>query len=243
MEIKIDTHHKYQDVYVITLNRTKALNAINYSMIEKLGDILSEIENQSDVRGLIFKSSHKNSFCSGIDVNYIRNAELDDIVSFFVNLQRIFNRISNLPFITIAIIQGYAFGAGADLAIACDIRLADCTAKFRFPGPQFGLILGTHRLRNEIGASNTRFLTLTNKVIAAKQALDNGIIHEKLRGEELCGYTDELLDRSKTLTLNTIKNIRNIMSNIVEDKSECYVENSIRDGDFKRGFSQYLESI
>ena len=92
-------------------------------------------------------------------------------------------------------------GAGADLALSCDLRIATASATFRFPGPQFGLILGTQRLINEIGASKARFLTLLNMKIDAKTAKDFGLVHE------IC---QDLTEAHEGLMLNFIQTLNQV---------------------------------
>src|SRR5690606_27107239 len=83
--------------------------------------------------------------------------------------------IINFPVPTVAAVRGYAFGAGADLALACDLRLGGKSATFRFPGPQFGLVLGTKRLIHEVGPSKARAITLMNKTVGADQSHSAGL--------------------------------------------------------------------
>jgi len=78
----------------------------------------------------------------------------------------------------VALVQGRAWGAGADLVVACDVRIANPAATFRFPGPAFGIVLGTRRLAERIGADAARRLTCTTTTVNADDALRLGIVSD-----------------------------------------------------------------
>src|SRR5699024_11296589 len=131
-------------------------NALNETLIHEILYHMEHISKQEDIKALIIDSKLEKSFCTGIDIDFVKNISNEKAEFFFSSLNYLLEKLANFPLPTLAITNGYTFGAGADLVLACDLRLGSSTSQFRFPGPQFGVILGTHRLVNEVGPSVAR---------------------------------------------------------------------------------------
>jgi enoyl-CoA hydratase len=96
-------------------------------------------------------------------------------------IQRIFNKITNLPILSIAIIDGIAFGGGLELALACDIRISSEKSQFALPEMRYGIIPaggGTIQFQKHVGYSNTIHSLISNKIIQAQEAFNMGLIQE-----------------------------------------------------------------
>ncbi len=244
--------HKYdynnEIVYILTLNRPKQLNAINNQLLEELRQHLDEISKTPNLGALIIKSDNQKAFCTGVDVDYIKLLTNEESSDFFSELAETLEKIINFPCPTIASIDGYAFGAGADIALACDIRIANESASFRFPGPQFGLILGTQRLISEVGPSVVRHLALTNQVVTADKALQYGLIHKITESESAFEIALKYTEITASISKHTLNLLKEICSNENELRSNKttpleFARKSVEQGDFSARFSEYISQV
>ena len=132
------------DVAWVRLNRPDRANCLGSETVNVLHDSLQEAARAAPV--IVIQGAGKN-FCGGLDLADGSIAE-----AMMLRLGHILTLVRSLPALTIALVHGHAVGAGADLALACDIRLAVPDTAFRFPGfRKFGVVLGTERLVDLIG--------------------------------------------------------------------------------------------
>ena len=232
-----DDHRKTAQ---ILLNNQRNLNAINKSLYDDLKNSLETIKGRENIGVLLLSSEVTKAFSAGVDVKYIHSLSNEGAEQFFTDVSILLDELAHFPIPTIAVVNGYAFGAGADLALSCDLRIATTSATFRFPGPQFGLVLGTQRLINEIGASKARFLTLLNRKIDAKTAKDYGLVHEIC--QDLTEAHEVSYNWVKTLNhvpIQTIQNLKELSNEQLHITHELTSE-SVRSGDFKQRFKDYI---
>ncbi|WP_165820914.1 enoyl-CoA hydratase/isomerase family protein [Pueribacillus theae] len=237
-------------IFVLTLNRSKQLNAINKSLLAELRYELKKISSKKNLGGLIIKSAITKAFCAGIDVAYVQSLSNVEAAAFFAELAVTFEEISHFPCPTVAAVNGYAFGAGADLALACDIRVAGRSTRFRFPGPQFGVILGTHRLVNEAGASLARKIALTNELIDADTALQYHLVHDIAEDEFILDTAVEWMKKLTRISAHTYAGICEICDSLETDADKTqlktpieYARYSIEQGNFNERLTQYIEEL
>lgn len=160
-------------VGLITISRPERRNALNHEALAELRDGVRSARENS-VRALIVTGSHGH-FCAGADLK-----ELEDL-AFTRALRLVLDDLADVPFPTIAAISGSCMGLGAQLALACDLRLADPDAKFAVPVARLGLMVDhwtLQRLALLVGHSTARWMTLTATAITAEQALATGFVHE-----------------------------------------------------------------
>ncbi len=178
----------------ITINRPQALNALNSEVFVELNLVLSEIENNENLRALIITGSGK-AFVAGADISEMSEMNQEQAYQFAKTGHDTFNRIANLKITVIAAINGFALGGGCELAMACDIRLANTFAKFGQPEVNLGLIpgyCGTQRLSRIIGLSNALNLLLSADMIDANEALRLGLVQKITEPEELLSQAQKL---------------------------------------------------
>lgn len=246
-EIISQDHHSNKKILILSLNNPQKLNAFNHDLLFQLNEEIKYVDLNEEINGIIIKSSLEKAFCTGIDTTYVNSLSNSEAADFFTNLAKLFEEISNLRVPTVSIMNGYAFGAGADLALACDIRIASETTLIRFPGPQFGIVLGTHRLASEVGNSLARYLTFTNKVLNINEALQYGLVHSVVQDEIALNIAISQLNIISNLSKYAFYNIRNICShystNPLNQPVYEYTNNSVLYGDFQDRLKQYLERI
>jgi enoyl-CoA hydratase len=161
-------------------------NEIGSRTLEELETFLPELAR---ARALLVFSSLDTGFCAGADLRelFSRGAQLDleervaGVRDFLVRIHAVLNAIDAAPIPTIAAVHGVAFGGGFELALACDLIVADRTARFAFPELRLGLIPGfggIPRLERDVGNALVRDLLLTGRSINANKALQAGAVSQ-----------------------------------------------------------------
>lgn len=178
------------NIAIITINRPKALNALNR---QTLSDLLYFFENEgpqiNDLRGVVLTGSGEKSFVAGADISEFIDLSGEDGKKLAQRGQDIFSLIENFKCPVIAAVNGYALGGGCELAMACHIRIAGENALFGQPEVNLGLIPGyggTQRLIQYIGKGRAIELLMTADMIDANKALDWGLVtHVVEQGKEV----------------------------------------------------------
>lgn len=168
--------------YVVFDDPDARVNVLNSTVLEKLGTILQDVAQRSDLKAVVFLSRKANVFIAGADIREIES--IDDITEGqqkAASGQAIMNQIEDLPMPTVAVIDGVALGGGCELAIACRYRIAtfnDCV-RLGQPEVKLGFIPGfggTWRLPRIIGLSESLNMILTGKTLNAEKALLVGLV-------------------------------------------------------------------
>ncbi|TFK25553.1 enoyl-CoA hydratase [Coprinopsis marcescibilis] len=164
------------NVVLVTLNRPKALNALNSALFKELNKALAEADQDDSVGAMVLTGSEK-AFAAGADIKEMKDKTYSDVYKnkFLEN----WSEIANLRKPVIAAVSGFALGGGCELALMCDIILASPTAKFGQPEINLGVIPGgggSQRLAHTIGKSKTMELVLTGRNINAEEAERWGIV-------------------------------------------------------------------
>jgi enoyl-CoA hydratase len=147
----VEDHPGPDQLRVITLNNSATANALSPAMVGALADAISAAR-VDPTRGLLIRSIGP-TFSAGFDLRDLGSQTDDSLRARFRALQAVLDELTKAPFITYAVVEGPAVGAGADLALACDFRVGTAKARFRFPGSHFGLVLGLGRLRSIAGST------------------------------------------------------------------------------------------
>jgi enoyl-CoA hydratase/carnithine racemase len=158
----------------VTLDRPKRANALDRDIVDRFLDALDDEAAMRGVRTVVIAGNGAN-FCAGFDLSDLEMEDEATLIVRFLRIETLLQRLYHAPFITIACAQGNAIGAGADIFTACTYRIAEPNARFRMPGWQFGVALGTQRLRDRIGADRARDLLGATKTLSGAQALDCGL--------------------------------------------------------------------
>src|SRR5437879_9072139 len=156
----------------ITLDRPESVNALSFA---QLGDLNRQIDSiaESDARALLVTGAGDRAFSAGADIKELMGRSLVEQRSGAMLGQAVLAKLDQLPLPSIALINGYAFGGGLELALACTFRLAAPTAKLGFPEIKLGLIPGyggTQRLPRLIGEARATRLILTRGRVQAEEA-------------------------------------------------------------------------
>lgn len=176
---------KYDEEFaVLTIRRPQALNALSFSLIEDIGKAITEA-GRSKARALIITGEGEKSFCAGADIKELQQRSLKDQREGAELGQAVFAQLDRLCIPSIAVVNGFAFGGGCELALACTLRLAQPNAKFGLPEVKLGLIPGyggTQRLPRLVGTGRALELVMTGRVVKADEALSIGLVNRIVEG-------------------------------------------------------------
>jgi enoyl-CoA hydratase/carnithine racemase len=181
------------DRVVVTLHRPEARNAINAAMVRELHEVCAAVEERPR---LLLITGSGGVFAAGADIGELRDRGRDQALQGINS--RLFDRIARLPLPTVAAVDGYALGGGAELAYACDLRLASPAAVFGNPEPGLGILAAAGacwRLRDLVGASVAKQVLLAGRRLGADDAVRLGLVAEVAPAEDLLKRAHALLDR------------------------------------------------
>lgn len=173
---------------IITINRPKALNALNGATLHELDDLLDAIAQDSAVKVVIITGGGEKAFVAGADITEMQPMSAIEGRNWGKLGQAVFDKLENLPQPVIAAVNGFALGGGCELAMACDIRIASERAKFGQPEVTLGItpgFAGTQRLPRLIGIGRAKELLFTGDMIDAAEAYRIGLVNKVVPPEEL----------------------------------------------------------
>ena len=185
-------------IALLTINRPKALNALNSETLAELNACLAELENNEAVKVVILTGSGAKSFVAGADISEMVNATPAEGRKMGLLAREAFGRLENMPQVTIAAVNGFALGGGCEISMACDIRVASENAKFGQPECGLGILPGfggTQRLARLVGKGRAKELIFTCDMISAEEAYRIGLANHVVPQEELIGYCKSMAGR------------------------------------------------
>lgn len=176
---------RIDELALITLDRPEALNALSFSLLQDLSRQLDSIA-ESDTRALLVTGAGDRAFSAGADIKELMGRTLVEQRAGAALGQSVLAKLDQLPMPSIALINGYAFGGGLELALACTFRLAAPSAKLGFPEIKLGLIPGyggTQRLPRLVGEARATELILTGRTVEAAEAERIGLVNHIVEGD------------------------------------------------------------
>jgi len=168
-----------EEFAVLTIRRPKSLNALNFELLEEMGDYLDQVKRLG-ARALIISGEGEKAFCAGADIKELQQRGLAEQREGAELGQAVFAQLDRLPIPSIALVNGFAFGGGCELALACTLRIALPNAKFGLPEVKLGLIPGyggTQRLPRLVGQGRALEMVMTGRTVDAEEALAIGLVN------------------------------------------------------------------
>jgi enoyl-CoA hydratase len=162
-------------VALLRLDRPKTRNAMNTPMLEEILGHLASARDDDSVRVLVLSSTDHMGLSAGADVREELDAEAR--VRRMELFAKLYDDLTGFPKPTIAACHGSCVGGGAEVAVACDLRVGGSNLRLRFPGATLGVPVGPARLVTLCGLSVAKYLLLTGKEVGAEQALRWGLVH------------------------------------------------------------------
>jgi enoyl-CoA hydratase/carnithine racemase len=191
--VALDDRH----IATLTLNRPESRNAISRELAEELLRACDDLAQRDDVWAVIVTGAGDRAFCAGADLKERRGLSPPERAAHTRAIESAVESLAALPMPTIAAIRGYALAGGAEIAIACDIRVAAADAVLGFPEVRVGIFPGAGgalRLPGIVGEGAARDLLFTGRNVAAEEAFRIGLV-------DRIASTDTVLDSASELAL------------------------------------------
>ncbi|KRT18179.1 enoyl-CoA hydratase [Pedobacter ginsenosidimutans] len=239
-----------ENILYITINREKALNALNKDTLAELADVIAFAGKNDEVRGVILTGAGEKAFVAGADIKEFSDyngKQGEDLAKRGHEL--VFNAIENSSKPFIAAINGFALGGGLELAMACHIRIASDHAKLGLPEVTLGLIPGyggTQRLTQLVGKGRAIEMITTANMITASDAEKIGLVNYVVPQPDLISKAEEMLNvikkRAPLAVSAAIKSVIAAVNNNngyateIEEFGKCF-----ETADFKEGVNAFVE--
>jgi enoyl-CoA hydratase/carnithine racemase len=178
-------------VATIRLDRPERGNALGAELVERLIEAVAALGADATVHTLVLAGNGRH-FCTGFDLADLDRCSDGDLLLRLVRVEALLAMLWHAPIRTACIAAGRTWGAGADLLAACDERVAVEGASLRFPGPAFGVVLGTGRLAERIGADRAREVVTQGLQLDAPAALAAGLVGRVLPAAAVPAWLDGL---------------------------------------------------
>ena len=175
-------------IYLLTVNRPKALNALNAATLDEIASAVARVAADEDARVLLVTGAGEKAFVAGADIAEMKDATIEQGRAFSEKGMNVMHALEALPVPAIALVNGYALGGGCELALACDWILAAETAAFGQPEVNLGIPTGfggTQRLPRRIGATRALELLTTARQVKAEEAAAIGLVNRVYPASEL----------------------------------------------------------
>ena len=196
LEFKSLLYEKNGSIAYVTFNRPRVFNALDTALIAELKEAFEDCRDDSTVRGVILTGAGDMAFAAGADISEFADDTAVEAKGMSRHGQAVTNLIENLGKPVIAAVNGFALGAGCELAMACTIRLAGETASFGLPEVKIGIMTGaggSQRLPRLVGKGRALQIILTGEMIDAQEAYRIGLVNEIVPIADLIARAEALL--------------------------------------------------
>lgn len=197
MDLRDLLYEKREHTAWVTLNRPQALNAITPEMIRSLRLAAEDARDDGNVRALVITGTGR-AFCAGADIRVMDNGTLADFRDFLIVLTDVWSFIRTFPKPTIAAINGVVVGAGFELTLVCDFRLAAKSARIGSAEVRINQPMtngSTYLLARLIGEAKAKELGMTGDILAAEEAGRIGLVNAVVEPEALASKIEELVKK------------------------------------------------
>lgn len=213
-------------VAVLTINRPKALNALNSAVLDELNEAIDAVD-LNEVCALIITGAGEKSFVAGADIGEMSSLTKEQGEAFGKKGNDVFRKIETLPIPVIAAVNGFALGGGCEISLACDIRI--CSENAVFGQPEVGLGItpgfgGTQRLARTIGVGMAKQLIYTARNIKAPEALRIGLVNAVYPIEELMGAAKKMASIIASNAPIAVRNCKKAINDGLQTDIESGVE-------------------
>jgi enoyl-CoA hydratase len=245
MSVRIDYR---DDLAILTLDRPEVLNALSFAVLARLSEAFDEVA-ASSARALILTGAGPKAFCAGADITELTGRDLVAQKRGAELGQRVFAKLAALPQASIAVIHGFAFGGGLEMALAATFRLVTAQAKMGLPEIKLGLVPGyggTQRLPRLVGEARALEIIMTGRTVGAEEAVRIGLANRLVEGDpveagiafarEFTGFSLPVLGMAREAVTRALDVPVNEGLKIEADLSTL----AYRTGDAEEGMSAFL---
>ncbi len=175
-------------VALLTLNRPRVMNALNFPMLRALKERLDALWFDREVRVVMITGAGEKAFCAGADLKERATLSEVQVKEFIRTIRDTFTMLEEMPKPTMAVMNGVAFGGGLEMALACDLRYAAESARMGLTETSLAIIPGaggTQRLPRVVGKARAKELIFTARRITAREAAEMGLVNEVVPDDRL----------------------------------------------------------
>lgn len=188
-------YEKRDGIGYVTLNRPEKLNALNQKVMNELGACFDEIQRDDGVKAVILTGAGEKAFVAGADINELAVQSPAQGRETSLAGQKVLGTIENLGKPVIAAVNGYAFGGGCEMAMACTLRIASENARLGQPEVKLGIIpgyAGTQRLPRLVGKGRALEMILSGEPVTAQEAYRIGLVNQVVPQKDLMAAAETL---------------------------------------------------
>ena len=168
------------DLAWVTIERPDVMNCLSFPTLKRLRGLCETLRGDLSIRAILITGAGEKAFCAGADLKERKTMPPDRVPAFVKNIRKTMDDVESLPQPTIAVVNGFAFGGGTELLLACDLRVAAEHAEFGLTETTLAIIPGaggTQRLPRLVGRSRAKDLILTGRRIKAVEAERIGLVN------------------------------------------------------------------
>ena len=237
----------------ITFNQPEKRNAVSVDMWEAIPQVLQRFADDNEVRVIALKGAGDKAFVSGADISqFEKQRSGPEAVQYYEEIAEGAQvMLHNFPKPTVAVLRGYTLGAGVNIALCCDLRIAADDSKIGIPAARMGLgyrASATKNLVDIIGPANAREMLITARQIPAAEALAMGLVNRVVPVAELDKAADELLATIGANAPITMACAKHIILEVLKSPAEfdaagctAQVKRCFESADYKEGRSAFME--
>lgn len=240
-----------QGILTITISRPESLNALNQAVLNGLQQVLQEVYQSPEIRGIILTGEGDKAFVAGADIRELSALNQAEAFELARKGQLLFKQLEDCPKPVLAAVNGFALGGGCELAMACHMRIAMESAKFGQPEVNLGIIPGyggTQRLTQLVGRGKALELMITGDMLSAHDALKLGLVnHVVATREELLDLAQKIMNKVLTKSPVAISHLIRTVNAGFNFEAAGYQAEAENFGacaaseDFKEGTAAFLE--
>ena len=207
-------------ICTLTLNRPQKTNSLSLKLIEQLGATLKALAADDEVRAVILRGAGDKAFCSGFDIGSLptqSRANADQRIESLERVESLLQCLINFPYPTIAMLNGFAFGLGCELAVCCDIRIGAEDIRMGMPPAKLGLVYpwtGLQRFIQRVGLQSTKEMFFTGRTYSGSHIKTLGLVDYLVPRDQLEASTFDMareIAGNAPLALKGIKSVINML--------------------------------
>ena len=256
MEQNLLLTEKRNRIFRIIFNRPERRNALSPLLLYQLSEMLGQLKKEDEIRCVVFRGAGDKAFSSGYDITAIPTGVSPEVMEILKKknpLQMALAAVRDFPYPVLAMVNGMAFGAGCEVAVTCDIRIAAESARLGMPPAKLGLIYlpaGLMRFVNVIGMANAKEIFFTGRYFSVARAKEMGLVNYVVPDSQLVSFTEEMAQEISGNAPLSLKGMKTIFNTLVkyqkidpEDMKavELLVAQSFNSEDLKEGQKAFLE--
>lgn len=195
LEEGLVTATRDEDQVTITIQRPEVLNCLSFATLLRFRSLLEELRGDLSIRCILIRGAGDRSFCAGADLKERKSMPVERVPDFVRNIRALMDDVESMPQPTIGVVNGFAFGGGMELLLACDLRVSASHAKFGLTETSLAIIPGaggTQRLPRLVGKAVAKDLILTARRFDGAEALRLGVVNRLAPEGELDSTAAEL---------------------------------------------------